>query len=363
MSLVLSVKNTAVIACAGSGKTTFIVREALKVKDSNVLITTYTLENVDQINQSILEQNGFIPSNITVVSWFAFLLRDGVRPYQNHLSKLPRARSVFFQTKNIPFHKKDNYLTASFDVYSNKASEFAVECNTKSGGKVISRLEKIYSHIFLDELQDFAGYDLDLIEALFYSAVTVTAVGDPRQSTFSTNSSAKNKHLKGKNVDVWLQQQEKAGVVTIENRMNCRRCNQQICDFSDLLFPNYPTTISENNEVTGHDGIFVLPKSQVEQYVVRFNPVILRWNRSSDTMSYPALNFGISKGRTYNRVLIFPTKPMVKFLQTKTPEATSDLSKFYVAVTRARYSVAFVVEDSKISSFVFDVYNSNQYDK
>lgn len=360
MSLVPSTKNTAIIASAGSGKTTFIVSEALKVKNSNVLITTYTLENVDQINQSILEQNGFIPSNITVLSWFAFLLREGVRPYQNHLSQSPRARSIFFQTKKILFHRKDNYLTSSSDVYSIKASEFVVECNTKSGGKVIGRLEKIYSHIYLDELQDFAGYDLDLIGLLFASVITVTAVGDPRQSTFSTNSSTKNKHLKGKNVDIWLQEQAKIGTVIIQNKTNCRRCNQQICDFSDSLFPSYPATTSENTEVTGHDGIFVLPKSQVEQYVAVYDPMILRYNKSSNTMSYPALNFGISKGRSYNRVLIFPTKPMVKFLQTKTPDTKSDLSKFYVAATRARYSVAFAVDDSELASFVFNIYKSDQ---
>ena len=59
-------------------------------------------------------------------------------------------------------------------------------------------------------------------------------------------------------------------------------------------------------------------------------------------MGLKAINFGVSKGRTYPRVLIFPTKPMVKYLRTKNPADGGDLSKFYVAVTRAQYSVAFV---------------------
>ena len=38
-------KNELIIAAAGSGKTTYLVREALKIKDENVLVTTFTDEN------------------------------------------------------------------------------------------------------------------------------------------------------------------------------------------------------------------------------------------------------------------------------------------------------------------------------
>ena len=52
--------------------------------------------------------------------------------------------------------------------------------------------------MFVDEMQDLAGYDLALLEKLFGSALPVTAVGDPRQGTYSTNNSAKKiKSLSG----------------------------------------------------------------------------------------------------------------------------------------------------------------------
>jgi len=60
-------------------------------------------------------------------------------------------------------------------------------------------------------------------------------------------------------------------------------------------------------------------------------------------MNYPAINIGVSKGRTYDRVLIFPTKPMKIYLKTKDIKKAGDISKLYVAITRARFSVAFVL--------------------
>jgi hypothetical protein len=56
-----------------------------------------------------------------------------------------------------------------------------------------------------------------------------------------------------------------------------------------------------------------------------------------------AINIGVSKGSTYERVLIFPTKPMQKYLETGDATKLKAPERLYVAVTRARYSVAFVV--------------------
>ena len=86
MSKTLSNKNKVIIASAGPGKTTYIVNQALKLNDSKVLITTYTNENLDQIEAFFIEAVGCIPANITVQSWFSFLLQEGVRPYQNHMT-------------------------------------------------------------------------------------------------------------------------------------------------------------------------------------------------------------------------------------------------------------------------------------
>ena len=50
--------NKLIIAAAGSGKTTHLVNEALKVKDGKVLITTYTEANEKEIIKKFYKLNG-----------------------------------------------------------------------------------------------------------------------------------------------------------------------------------------------------------------------------------------------------------------------------------------------------------------
>ena len=49
---------------------------------------------------------------------------------------------------------------------------------------------------------------------------------------------------------------------------------------------------------------------------------------------------------TFDRTLIYPHGPLAKFLQSgDIADAGAEISKLYVAVTRARQSVGFVVPD------------------
>ncbi|WP_163069612.1 UvrD-helicase domain-containing protein, partial [Acinetobacter baumannii] len=70
---------------------------------------------------------------------------------------------------------------------SDRASDFAVRCDELTHGQVISRLADMYDEVYVDEVQDLAGYDLDLIERLLRSPIGITLVGDTRQATYATN--------------------------------------------------------------------------------------------------------------------------------------------------------------------------------
>jgi DNA helicase-2/ATP-dependent DNA helicase PcrA len=349
-------KNKVIVACAGSGKTTGIVEKALKLGKQRVLITTYTNENLDQIKAFFIEKTGCIPANVTVQSWFSFLLQEGVRPYQNQMTERGRVESIFFiedtrdagklkkKLRYIPESQDSHYLTEKNYIYNDKVSKFIYNCDKRSKGLISKRLEKIYGFIFIDELQDFAGYDLNLLEILFNSHIDILAVVDPRQATFSTNTAQKNKQYKKSKIYLWLNGEKSKNKIVIEEINNCYRCNQQICDFADKLFPDLQQTVSKNTRITGHDGIFYISSKEVDAYISNYNPRILRYSKKTKTLGFPAINIGLSKGRTYDRILIFPTKPMLEYLKTKELSKAGDKIKLYVAVTRARYSVAFVVD-------------------
>jgi DNA helicase II / ATP-dependent DNA helicase PcrA len=75
-----SAEHLAVIAAAGSRKTEFVVNEALAHDDKRVLITTYTLNNLDCIEDRIYGKVGCVPRHITITSWYGFLLNHWCRP-------------------------------------------------------------------------------------------------------------------------------------------------------------------------------------------------------------------------------------------------------------------------------------------
>lgn len=344
--------NNVTIAAAGSRKTTSIVKEALEDLKKRVLIVTYTLDNIEQIKSYIIKEEGFIPTNISIQTWYSFLLANGVRPYQNFIYSKKRISSINFVQSRSTFKAKKTdipryYLTKSGDkIHTDKISEFICLINEKSKGKVINRLESIYDKVFIDEVQDLAGYDFEFLELLFKSNLEVLVVGDFRQATYFTNPSTKNRKFKGKNIHNLFKDWEKKGLCKINEKNECFRCNQDICNLADSLYPDMTKTISKNTEDVMHQGIYLIQKKDVMSYVEEHNPKILRDNKRTDTMGLEAINFGISKGQTFDNVLIFPNNPMKKFLKDKLPSKLADRTKanFYVALTRARSSVAIVCE-------------------
>lgn len=350
-------QSKVLIAAAGSGKTSLIVEEALSIA-KKILILTYTIENTEEIRNRLINQKGYVPSNITVQSWFSFLLKEAIRPYQNLMYDGERVSNLNFEPipDNLKYVRetdtKNYYFTRSGNIYRDRISDFAFKSNVKSQGLTIKRLEKMYDKIYIDEIQDMAGWDLDFLELLINSNIELTFVGDIRQATYTTNNSNKNKQYKGADIIKWFEQKQKKGKCTIEYKVLSYRCNQPICDFADALYPHLEKTTSQNSINTGHDGLFYVKPEKVLQYVNQYSPQILRNDKNVETANYDAINFGQSKGQTYDRVLIYPTKTIAKYLSdgilSKVKNGKSvpafDIPKLYVALTRARYSVAIVLE-------------------
>ncbi len=350
MRLQMTMNNKVIIAAAGSGKTTRLVKEALEIKDKKVLITTFTIAAGKEIRDKIIEENNFLPNNITVQTWFSFLLQHGVRPYQKNVSEYDIKGMDWIKGRSVrwnPEYEIAHYINlGNKNIYSDKVSKFTVKCNRKSGGKVIARLYKIYAHIFIDEVQDLSGYDFCFLELLFNSDINILLVGDPRQSTYATTNSSKNKQYAGFGITDFFQKIE-CLVIDEESLIVNHRSIPEICDFSNKLFPDYPQTTSDNTETTEHDGVFLVRPKDVAQYLEQYEPMQLRDSKTTKetNINFPIMNFGQSKGLSFDRVLIYPTGPIKKWLKDNTsPLASTSRSKLYVAITRARYSVAFVYD-------------------
>lgn len=361
----MSGKNKLIIAAAGSGKTTHLVDNALK-EDGNVLITTFTEANEAEIKKKLLKRTKYIPKNIVVQTWFSFLLQHGVRPYQGAMDGgmfdkkigfiLQEGKSgVRYATNGQPYYCGEAdfynyYFTKNLKIYSDKISRFIYECNRKVDDEVINRISRIYPHIYIDEVQDLAGWDLEIVKLLFKSNSNVVLVGDPRQSTYTTNDAPKyKKYCEGRIQEFVIGECPKVGceIDTESLKFSHRNC-QAICDFSSKLYPEYPKcepcNCAECHKYPSDQGVFLVKFNDIESFHTQYKNVIkLHYSKANP----PAFNFGASKGLEFDRVLIHPTAPIRKYLKSGNItdiESKIAKAKFYVALTRARYCVGIVCD-------------------
>ena len=234
------------------------------------------------------------------------------------------------------------YFTKDLRVYSDKISKFIVECNKKTNGEIIDRIARIYPHIYIDEIQDLAGWELDILKLLFKSQANVLLVGDPRQVTYLTHHSSKHQNYKDGKIKEFIQNEcnKKKTICDIDETtlQKSHRNNKFICDFSSALYPEYaacePCDCADcRKETSDHEGVFLVRKEHVEEYCRKYCPQKLFYQEAE----FPDLNYGISKGLGFRRVLIFPTGKIEKYLlDGDITKIETIKAKFYVALTRAK---------------------------
>lgn len=352
--------NTLILAAAGSGKTRYLVQDALK-QSVPVLMVTYTIANACEIRRKFFELKGYIPKNITIQTWYSFLLQHGVKPFQsvvlngkiNGMLLVNEKSGKKYDGKYGPVYYAENdcmnfYLTKDMRIYSDKIAKFVCRCEERTTGRVSRRISRIFSRIYIDEVQDLAGYDLELIKSLMQSTCDVIMVGDPRQVTYHTHNEAKyKKYSAGKIADFIKNECKNIKCFFDHDTLrDSYRNNGLICSYSSKLYPEYGETGTKQHKITEHDGVFVVKPDAVQIYSDIFHPMQLRYNKSTKVDErYPVLNMGDSKGLTFERVLIYPTKKMIAWmLDNSTELKPKSRSQFYVAITRAKHSVGIVFD-------------------
>ena len=366
------------IACAGAGKTTRIVNEAIQLTNQGlkVLVITYTRSNQNELVHKFSELGGTRQELFVVKGWYSFILEDVVRPYQRCIFTA-RIQGIFLNSHNP--HKRGNtqlpgtaeklrgkynrrhFLNSKDQAHTEFISKLACRVITESKVSIANRVSAIYDRVYLDETQDFAGWDFELIKQLVKSKeLEIHAVGDFRQTIYHTSSNPKKPALSNDKLDAYT----KMGFAVI-NMADCWRSVSSICSFADTVHQgdDYPKTVSKVNIPMGisHHGVFYISSKDADSYIKQHNPLILRHSAVSgkELEKHGSLmTFGESKGRTCNHVLILPTKPIVNFLKGvanpfgNSSTATSK-NKLYVAITRARYSVAFIVDDKQFNNLLW----------
>lgn len=362
-------ENKIVIAAAGSGKTTYLVDEAVKIKDRRVLITTYTESNEAEIRQKFFERIGHVPANVVIMTWFSVLITHGVKPFQGGLFDFPVTGMLLVQAQSgirfrnakgipVPWPETDidkHFFDPTGRVFSDKLSKLVIRCNDQSDGAVIDRISRVFPHIFVDEVQDLAGYDLDILAQLARSPARLLMVGDPRQVTYLTHHERRYSKYADGGIVAFLQRElpKKVAVEIDQATLNrSHRNSAAICAVSSRLFTALPASQAcdcahcRAGPPAGA-GMFIVRPADHGRYLASVQPMQLRDKITSSGVDkrLPVMNFGESKGRGFDHVVILPTSTMQSWLADPLFDLKPQTrAKFYVALTRARHSVAVAME-------------------
>ncbi|WP_335340054.1 hypothetical protein [Sedimenticola selenatireducens] len=234
-----------------------------------------------------------------------------------------------------------HYIDSNGRIYASRMASFIIK--TGMVEDVRNRIAKYCDVVFVDEVQDFAGYDFSLLLDLCAGNTDAVFVGDFFQHTYDTSRDGNvNKGLHD-DYDKYKKSFEDRGFEIDETTLRkSYRCSQTTCEFvSDELDIDIDSHHENKSllEFVDNEGwaeaIFHQPHTVKLFY---------RLHRSYDCLSD---NWGASKGvDDYDSVCVVLNMKTEKLLRNgqleKLPPMTRN--KLYVACTRARSELFLVPE-------------------
>lgn len=331
-----------ILAVAGAGKTTHIINQLDLHKRS--LIITYTLNNIENLRNGIINKFGYFPFNIKLVSYFTFLHSFCYKPF---LADKIQSKGIYWnRPPEFTFTlRRDNlkyYLTKSKRLYHNRIAKLLEEQGVLDD--ITKRLEKYYDNLYIDEIQDFSSHDFNFLNCISKSNITQRYVGDFFQHTFDTSSDGNVTLGLHDNYEQYVDKFEVMGIISDKDTLkNSYRCSSTICQFiRDKIGINiYPVKERESQ-------IAVLSnQNEADDIFFNKNMVKLFYQEHHKYNCY-SQNWGSSKGQNkYNDVCVVLNKTTLKKFNTNSlktlPPQTKN--KLYVACSRTKNNLFFVSEE------------------
>lgn len=337
-----------ILAVAGSGKTTYLVNHLSQNK--RTLIITYTDNNYDNIRDKILrEYRESWPENVTVMRYFQFLYQFCYKPL---FSDECKAKGIDFDSSPPRWAKKRTklfYLTNSNYFYSNRLAAFLEDFNATS--EIKRRLEKYFDEFVIDEVQDIAGRDFNLLQSLMSANLNMLFVGDFYQHTYDTSRDGTVNKTLFSDIDSYEMRFSKAGIFVDKTTLqNSWRCSKAICDY---VRENFGIMIYSAK--TSNENIIICVTDPLKIEKIYKDPAVVKLHyNGAAKYGKGHKNWGDTKGQDcYTDVCVLLNK--TAYLQytngTLQNLAMTTRNKLYVALTRAKGNV-YLIEEAAIKQFM-----------
>jgi len=338
-----------IFAVARSGKTSHIIKNLCLEKRH--LITTYTKTNIHNLRLKIIHKFGFFPENITLLPYFNFLYSFCYRPilaYKLNTSGLSYSNPPDF-TQTLSRDNDKHYISSSGRLYHSRLGKLLIRRGATAG--IQERLQKFYDHFYIDEVQDFAGNDFDLLKEIVKADINIMLVGDFFQHTYDTSRDGNIYKKLHQDIEEYIQEFENMGLkIDMETLNKNYRCSPTICDFiTNNLGVNIESHRDDTTEIKFEDD-----KSKIRDLMQNDQIIKLFFNKNT-SYSCTSRNWGECKGEDcYNDVCVILNATSLKLYNKKKLLESAPLTKnkLYVACTRAKGNLYFIshkeAEDYKI---------------
>lgn len=322
-----------ILAVAGSGKTSRIL-DAIDGA-SRSLIVTYTHENHRSLEAGIIEKFGMIPANVTLMTYFSFLYRYCIQPFFSY--RLRDRSFTWRDPPNYPRRKNTDqwhYLSAARYLYASRAAKLPITFGAVDS--IRARLERHFDQFFVDEVQDFASNDFNLLLELTKANLEFMLVGDFFQHTFDTSRDGQirtNLHKRG--VQAYVREFEAVGIEVDAGSLDkTHRCSAAVCGFiTDVIGIAIATRRTDETRV-------ISVEDEGEALSLARDPTkVMLFYSGSSKYDCHANNWGNCKGlNSYGDVCVALNPNTFKHLKAGTVRELPDQTKnkLYVACSRAR---------------------------
>ncbi|PSU58078.1 AAA family ATPase [Photobacterium phosphoreum] len=327
-----------VLAVAGSGKTQHIINK-LDI-NSRALIITYTINNTTNLKKRIFKKFGVMPKGIRVYTYFSFLMSFCVRPIVGtdiKIKGVSYSKPPMFAKRNSHEH----YVSKGHRLYHNRIAKMMMDCDGLPD--ISKRIEKYFNFFCVDEVQDFAANDFNLLCELSKMDVETLFVGDFFQHTFDTSRDGtiqKNLH---KSYEIYLSKLKSAGyTIDLNTLSHSYRCSPTVC-----RFVSEKIGIQIGSHRQDEVNIAVIDDIEHIERLLNDNSIIKLFFKESHKYVGWTDNWGNTKGLDDFSDICIVLNPTTLTAYTKgqlDTLAPSTLNKLYVACTRAKGNVYFVAQ-------------------
>ncbi|EZH78842.1 helicase UvrD [Ectopseudomonas composti] len=329
--------KSVIFSVAGSGKTSLVI-DRLSL-DQRALIITYTDNNHRHLRNRIIQKFGVIPSSITLMTYFSFLHGFCYRP----LMQLQLGtRGLNFRRppdRRLALTEINRYRDGSRRLYHNRLAKLLEVKGCLPA--VRARLERFYDCLYVDEVQDFAGHDFNLLLQVSQANIGMTFVGDFHQHTFDTSRDGTVNGSLHDDIAQYEKRFRDAGITVDKTTLGRSwRCGTTVCDFIStklqIVMGAHDERVCEIITVNDQDQANAL---HADASIVKL------FLQEHSKYGCHSENWGASKGIDHFQdvCVVMGTDIWKRYLAGTLHEANPHTrNKLYVACSRARGDLYFV---------------------